>query len=81
MIHLLIMGFVFILIVFSFRFFAYKSMTQKVCSLEPDNAYCRKHYKKKPYYRCNIERNQGGGVYSFTGHNAPVQEMRQPLLI
>jgi hypothetical protein len=57
---LLLLGVVFITIVFGFRFFAFKSMTEKVCSLDPDNDYCRKHYKKNldqsndPYKKCDV---------------------------
>ncbi len=57
---LLIMGAVFILIVFGLRFYAHKTMTKRVCSLNPDNDYCRKHYKKNmdksddPYTKCDV---------------------------
>ena len=48
---LLIIGLVFILIILGLRYFAYRSTTNKVCSLDPDNDYCRKHYKK------NLDKN------------------------
>ena len=64
---LLGIGSVFILIVFSLRYYFYRSMTQKVCSLEPDNDYCRKHYKENldtsndPYTKCDV-------IYGETPH-------------
>ncbi len=57
---LIIFGFALVLIFFGFRFFAFKTLTNKVCSLDPDNDYCRKHYKKNldknhdPYQKCEV---------------------------
>ncbi len=43
---LIIIGVVFMAVMLFLRYTTYKNMTEKVCSLDPDNDYCRKHYKK-----------------------------------
>ena len=48
---LLIIGGVFLAVMLILRYTTYKKMTEKVCSLDPDNDYCRKHYKN------NIDKN------------------------
>lgn len=64
---LILLGAVFVAAIFIVRYLAYKSMTHKVCSLDPDNEYCRKHYKKNldinndPYTKCDV-------VYGETPH-------------
>ncbi|MCR3923222.1 MAG: hypothetical protein NUK65_12030, partial [Firmicutes bacterium] len=58
--YLLFLGTALILIFLCIRYLMFKSMTEKVCSLEPDNDYCRKHYNKNldksndPYIKCDI---------------------------
>ena len=51
---LLVVGLVFIAIILLLRFTTYKTMTERVCSLDPDNDYCRKHYNS------SIDRNVDG---------------------
>ncbi len=67
---LVILGFSFILIVLGLRFYFHKTMTRRVCSLDPDNDYCRKHYQKNldrsnnPYKHCDVVHGKtpSGGV-------------------
>lgn len=44
---LLLMGAFFIAIVFAFRYYNHKTMTERVCARNPDSEYCRMYYKKK----------------------------------
>ncbi len=44
---LLIMGVIFVAMVFGLRYYAYKTMTERVCSRNPDSDYCRRYYQKK----------------------------------
>jgi hypothetical protein len=63
-------GFGFFIIILGLRFFTYRSMTHKVCSLDPDNDYCRRHYRKNldknidPYHKCDVVYGEtpNGGV-------------------
>ncbi len=85
---LIILGFVFILMVFGLRFYFYKTMTKRVCSLDPDNEYCRKHYQKSldksdnPYKHCDVVHGAtpSGGVKTVicyvNDHNKMVKKER-----
>ncbi len=85
---LIILGFVFILVVFGLRFYFYKTMTKRVCSLDPDNEYCRKHYQKSldksdnPYKHCDVVHGAtpSGGVKTVicyvNDHNKMVKKER-----
>jgi len=42
----LILGLVFLTIILGLRYITYKTMTQRVCSKNPDSEYCKKHYQK-----------------------------------
>ena len=67
---LIILGAVFVLLIFALRFYFYKTMTNRVCSMDPDNDYCKKHYKKalekseNQYNRCDVVYGEtpSGGV-------------------
>ncbi len=48
---LIIIGLAFMAVMLILRYTTYKKMTEKVCSLDPDNDYCRKHYKN------NVDKN------------------------
>ncbi len=42
---LLVIGIIFILVMLGIRYYTYRTMTERVCSLEPDSDYCQKHFK------------------------------------
>lgn len=60
MIWLIILGSVFILLILGLRFLAYKTMTKRVCSMDPNSEYCKKHYHQSldktddQYSRCDV---------------------------
>ena len=65
--YLLIYGGILVIVILGIRYFLFKSMTEKVCSLDPDNEYCQKFYKKNmskeydPYTKCDV-------IYGDTPH-------------
>ena len=70
MLTIIVLTLLFFLIILAFRYFFFWQMTRKVCSLDPDNDYCRKFYKESldrengPYHKCDIVYGQTprGGV-------------------
>ncbi len=86
--QLIILGFTFVLIVFGFRFYFYKKMLERVCSLDPDNEYCKKHYQRSldkndnPYKNCDVVQGvtPSGGVKTVicyvNDHNKMVKKER-----
>jgi len=59
-IPLIFIGLFFVAIVFVFRYYNHKVMTERVCSRNPDSEYCRKYYQKKldkkedQYEKCDV---------------------------
>ena len=59
MIWLIIIGAAFIALILTLRYLAFKTMTERVCALDPNSEYCKKHYKRNleetdDYSRCDI---------------------------
>ena len=57
---LLTLGAIFILLVLGLRYFTYKTMTERVCSRNPESEYCKKHFQSKldktenQYEHCDV---------------------------
>jgi len=70
LVSLLFLGLAFIAIIFAFRYYNHKVMTERVCSRNPDSEYCRKYYQNKmnksedQYKHCDVVYGEtpSGGV-------------------
>lgn len=60
LIPLVIIGFIFVSLVFAFRYYNHKMMTERVCSKNPNSEYCQKYYQKRlnkkvdEYEQCDV---------------------------
>ena len=70
LVPLLILGVIFVAMVLGLRYYTHKTMTERVCSRNPNSDYCIKHYQKKldksedEYKHCDVVYGEtpSGGV-------------------